>query len=133
MYDIYGRKMSTSPYSKDLREKVINYLKTGAKQKITAKIFGLHHNTVNRWWSRYKKEGNFLARTRPGALRKLNVDSLAKFIDQNSNCKLLDIAKKFNITEAWASVMLKKLGYSYKKNRLPTWKQAKANAQSTVN
>lgn len=117
--DFLRRKMSTSPYSKDLREKVINYLNKGTKQRVAAKIFGLHHNTVNRWWSRYKKELNFLARIRPGALRKLNIDGLTKFVEQNSNCMLSDIAKKFNITEAWASVMLKKLGYSYKKITYP--------------
>jgi transposase len=49
--------MTTSPYSRDLREKVINYLKKGNEQKTASEIFGIHKNTVHRWWIRYKLEG----------------------------------------------------------------------------
>ena len=123
--------MSTSPYSIDLREKVINFLAKGEQQKLAAKIFGLHSNTVNRWWNRYKKEGTFLARRRLGAKRKLKLEELTNFVDQHPDCKLASLAKRFNITEAWASIMLRKIGYSYKKNRLPMWKRTKRNELNT--
>lgn len=56
--------MSTSPYSLDLREKVINYISKGHSQKEASDVFGLHRNTVNRWCIRYKQEGNCAARPR---------------------------------------------------------------------
>ena len=119
--------MRTKPYSKDLREKVINYIQRGESQQSAARVFSLHYNTVNRWWKRYKKEGNFLARIRVGAKRRLNIEELSGFVEENPNCKLSDIAKQLKITVAWASIMLRKIGYSYKKNRLPIWKQVKTN------
>jgi transposase len=42
--NIYGKikgKMSTSPYSKDLRKKVIDYLNKGKSQKEASEIFGI--------------------------------------------------------------------------------------------
>ena len=50
--------MSTSPYSLDLREKVIKYLELGNSQQSASKIFMLNPSTINRWWLRYKREGN---------------------------------------------------------------------------
>ncbi len=40
--------MSTSPYSRDLREKVINYIEKGNSQRSAAKIFDIHENTISR-------------------------------------------------------------------------------------
>ena len=54
--------MSTSPYSEDLRKKVIEYIKKGKSQKETSEVFGIHKNTVNRWSVRYLKEGHYGAR-----------------------------------------------------------------------
>jgi transposase len=58
--------MSTSPYSIDLREKVIKYIESGNSQQSASKIFRLNVSTVNRWWLRYKREGNYAAKKRPG-------------------------------------------------------------------
>lgn len=40
--------MSTSPYSLDLRKKIIEYIKQGNNQAQTAKVFNLHRNTISR-------------------------------------------------------------------------------------
>jgi transposase len=43
-------KMATSPYSEDLRKRVVDYLKRGKKQKECSEIFEVHINTISRWW-----------------------------------------------------------------------------------
>ena len=67
--------MSTSPYSSDLRKKVVNYLEKGGSQKEAVTIFSLHCNTISRWWCRYQKEGLISAKVRLGAKRKLDLES----------------------------------------------------------
>ena len=123
--------MSTSPYSKDLRTKVVNYLEKGGSQKEAAIIFSLHRNTISRWWCRYQKEGVIEARERLGAKRKLDLEKLGLFVENNHDCNLAEIGKHFKITRAWASICLRKIGYSYKKKSLPTWKRAKRKESNT--
>ncbi|WP_417904510.1 helix-turn-helix domain-containing protein [Candidatus Tisiphia endosymbiont of Micropterix aruncella] len=108
--------MSTSPYSQDLREKVINYIEKGNSQISAAKIFDIHKNTINRWKVRKKKEGTILAKARLGFKSKVDKQQLEEFVKNNSNITLKDIGKKFGITGTQVGRILKKLGYSYKKN-----------------
>lgn len=65
--------MSTSPYSIDLREKVIKYIEGGHSHRNSAVVFNIHYQTIGNWWRRYKKEGSFKALPRPGS--KPNMDS----------------------------------------------------------
>ena len=44
--------MTTSPYSIDLRKKVISYLESGKSQKSASEIFAINASTVSRWWLR---------------------------------------------------------------------------------
>ena len=58
--------MSTSPYSLDLREKVISFLENGHSKKETSVVFKLNQKTVFSWYNRYTKEGHYLPRKRFG-------------------------------------------------------------------
>ena len=122
--------MSTSPYSLDLRKKVIEYVKKGNNQAQAAKIFNLHRNTINRWVQKYQKFGNLRPKKRHGLKSKLNLQEIAQFIYEYKNFSLKDIADKFMISSAWASIMIRKLGYRYKKKRIPTWKLVLKNVQN---
>jgi transposase len=117
--------MSTSPYSKDLREKVIKYINSCNSQKSASELFSLHRNTVSRWWNRYKKEGIYTARRRLGRKSKLSFVEIVEYVTNNPDTKLSIIGKKFGISAWHASTVLKKLGFSYKKKTLPTWNQIK--------
>jgi transposase len=123
--------MTTSPYSTDLRKKVINYIKKGNSKKSASEVFSLHRNTVSGWWTRYKIEGSSCAKPRIGARRRLNLEALVKFVKSNPNSTLFDMASKFNATSAWLSICLRKLGFSYKKKPSPMWKQVKKSEKST--
>ena len=108
--------MSTSPYSNDLREKVINYLKKGKTQKEASEVFEVHRNTVSRWNKRYCEEGSCRARKRLGYKSKLSYNKIELFVKNRPDTKLSEIAIEFGISKGHAGVILKKLGYSYKKN-----------------
>jgi transposase len=75
--------MSTSPYSKDLRERVIKFVSSGNTQKSAALLFSLNLSTVNRWYLRYRREGNYLVKKRPWAKSKINDKSLAEYVSAN--------------------------------------------------
>lgn len=123
--------MSTSPYSLDLRRRVINYIKSGNSQVSAAKIFAVNISTVNRWYSRYRSEGNCAPRARLGAKRKVDLEDLTKCIASNPDAKLKDLAKKFGVSIWGIYYWLKKLGYSYKKKPFPMWKLVKKSEENT--
>ena len=58
--------MSTSPYSLDLRKKVIEYINKGNSQKKASSIFNIHKNTISRWCVRKRKEGILSPKIRLG-------------------------------------------------------------------
>lgn len=117
--------MSTSPYSIDLRKKVIDYISKGNSQKSASKVFAIHKNTINRWWIRYKSEGVFAPKIRLGLKSRVDKNELEEFVKNNPNTTLSAAGIKFGITAWQVGRILKKLGFSYKKKRLPIWKQTK--------
>jgi transposase len=123
--------MSTSPYSLDLRRKVITQVESGKSQVSVSKSFDINLSTVSRWWLRYKREGNFLAKPRPGARSKISVEELKSYISKDPNSRLEDMSKEFCISIWGIYYWLKKLGYSYKKKPSPLWKQMRKDERST--
>ena len=119
--------MSTSPYSNDLRKKVINYLNKGKTQKEAAEVFEVHRNTVSRWNKRQCQEGSCAARKRLGYKSKLDYNKIEFFVKDNADTKLSSIGIQFGISKGHAGLILKRLGYSYKKKPFPIWKQTKTN------
>ena len=108
--------MRTSPYSEDLRGKVIEYIKQGKSQQLASKIFGIHKNTINRWWIRYKNEGSYSPRIRLGLKSKVDKNELEEFVRNNPSATLSTIGLKFGISAWQVGRILKKLGFRYKKS-----------------
>ena len=105
-----------SPYSLDLRNEVISYIKSGKTQVSASSVFLLNLSTVNRWHLRYRREGNCLARKRLGARSKVNQEALVEYITPNSDLTPKDLSRELGVS-AWSIYYwLKKLGYSYKKS-----------------
>ena len=123
--------MSTSPYSQDLRERVIEFIKLGNTQKSAATTFSLNLSTVNRWYLRYRREGHCVPKARLGAKRKIDLESLISCITINPNAKLKDLAKYFEVSIWCIYYWLKRLGYRYKKKPIPMWKLAKKKEMHT--
>lgn len=121
--------MSTSPYSLDLREKVILYLRQGHSQRRCAEVFSLNLSTVHRWWKRYKREGHYHPRLRLGSKGKVNPASLANYVKSNPEKTLKQIGGHFGVSDVAILRRLQKLGFSYKKKPLPIWKPMKRSAK----
>lgn len=123
--------MSTSPYSQDLRKKVISYLLSGKSQKSAAQVFKLNQSTISRWWLRHKKEGHCLPRKRLGRAPRLTTEAVKAYVDTHPNFIAAEMGEHFNMTGAGALYWLKKFGYSFKKKHSPTWRRTKKSEKST--
>lgn len=117
--------MSTKPYSIDLREKVIKFLEEGGLRSKAAKIFKMSPTTISTWYTRYKCEGNYNPKKRLGAKPKINSEDFMSYIENNPNITASEIGKKFAISASGAKYWLKKLNFTFKKKRIPMWKQMK--------
>jgi len=127
-----GWVMSTSPYSLDLREKVIAFLQSGKTQKEAAHVFALNKMTVNGWYLRYKKEGHCRPKARPGAKPRLSLEALIKYLEIQKDARLIDIAHAFGLSQSGAHYWTKKLGFTYKKKPSPTWRPRSKNEKNLL-
>jgi transposase len=114
--------MTKKQYSLDLRERVIEYIKSGNEQKTTSKIFKVSKSSISRWWIRYKKEGTIRPKLRLGSRGKIDPEELRIYVETNEDKTLAEIAKVFNASICSVYRRLKKLGFSYKKKPSPIWK-----------
>lgn len=122
--------MSTSPYSLDLRQKVIKYIESGGSQISASKIFSLNKNTVSSWWRRYCSEGSINPRKRLGSKAKVDLEKFILYVESHPNDDAGDIGKYFGISASGARYWLKKIGFSYKKKLIPMWKRMKKKEQN---
>lgn len=122
--------MSTSPYSLDLREKVIKFIAAGNSQRSASQVFNISKTTVNTWYVRYKKDGNCLPKKRIGARPKIEISKFIEYVKDHPDSTTSSIGKHFGMTYGGAHYYLRKLDFSYKKKTLPTWKQIKKSELS---
>lgn len=123
--------MTTSPFSEDLRIRVIKYLEKGNSYKEASKLFELSISSIGRWYRCYKKLGHCKAKARPGAKRKIDLAQLEAYVKSNSDITLKKVAIRFSLSIWTIQYWLKKLAYSYKKKPSPTQKQTKRNETNT--
>jgi transposase len=123
--------MTTSPYSQDLRAKVIDSLNSGNTKTEVAIVFKLNRKTVANWYFRYKNEGHCLARKRLGANPKIRKDDFLSYVNNNPNSTSEEIGKAFSLGASGARYWLKKFGYIYKKKPSPMWKLTPKNRKHT--
>ena len=115
--------MTKKQYSLDLRERVIDYIKSGNDQQTTSKIFKVSKSSVSRWWIRYEKEGTIRPRVRLGSKGKIAPEKLEIYVQATEDKTLAEIAKLFGVSICSVYKRLKKLGFSDKKKPFPMWKQ----------
>jgi transposase len=117
----------TKSYSEDLRKKVIEYLVEGNSYEKASKLFKISVSAIGRWYRKYKKEGNYVAKKRGGSKRKIDLELLQHYVNTNENMTLKAASKIFKVSIFTISHWLKRLGYSYKKKPSPMWRLAKKN------
>ena len=125
--------MSTSPYSLDLRKKVIEYIESGRSQKSAISVFKLNPSTISRWWLRYKREGHYKAKARVGKKPKLTELEVQNYIEANPNFKTSQMGKHWGMSNVGVLYYLRKFGFRYKKKPLAMWKQMRKKEKATKN
>ena len=118
------------PYSKDFREKVINYVKKNNSCNAASIKFDIAPNTVRNWYKRYRAEGHYLTRKIGGKKGRLTRELVELYVKSNPNFILSEMGKHFNMTAEGARYWLKKFGYRYKKKATHSWKQAQKRGWS---
>jgi transposase len=112
-----------APYSVDLREKVLKYLEKNNSQAEASKLFNIGESTVQRWASQYKKQGYVKPRKRPYAFRRIDPEELKKFLEDNPDLFLFEIAQHFSVTLQAIFYACKRLKITRKKRARSTWKE----------
>lgn len=78
-------------YSLDLRERVVNYVKSGGKKSDAARIFEVSYWCVMDWC----KRDNLNYKKSPGRPRKFDWNKLEEDIKNNPDKRLIDRAEDF--------------------------------------
>jgi transposase len=115
-------------YSLDLRKRVIKYVENGGIQEKAASIFGVSPKTVSNW-IRKKREGNLSPITRENKPRKINYDSLRKYIEKHPDAYLREIAEELEVTPQAVFYACKRLRITLKKRHLAIRSEMKKKEQ----
>ena len=108
-------------YSYDLRLKVIKYLEKKGTIKAASELFNINRKTVMAWKKLKKATGDVREKTGYQVCHRLIIKDNARFralVEANVGKNSKELAKLWHEQVSCKSVLrlLKKLGYSYKKN-----------------
>ena len=109
------------PYSNDLRRKALKMIDEGMQQREVSRLLSVNRSTLFRWKKRRKLEGNFDFKgynKNKDKVKIKNISKFSKFLEDHKTLSLVDMADKFEHDVCYTTIykLIKKLGYSYKKN-----------------
>ena len=114
------------PYSIDLRKRAVNYIKQGNSYASASRRYEVSHETVRKWYIRYKTEGHYNQKE-----KQHNPTEFEHYVNSHPSATLAQIGSHFGMTGRSAHYYMKKFGFSYKKKSHATWKQRNANENNT--
>jgi len=106
-----------SQYSNTLRKRVLEEIDKKVARNVVAKQFSIHINTINNWL-RLRKEGENNWKTKTRQLRGskiIDLEKLEKYVQENPDMYLEEIAKEFNSNDSTISYWILKMGFTRKK------------------
>lgn len=109
----------TYGYSKDLREKALEYFDRGHSRSDVCDVFGIHRHTFASWL-RLRSSGEDLSpRANMSGKRPHKIDSerLKAYVEADPNAYLHEIAAVFSVSDVGIMKALRRLGITRKKNR----------------
>lgn len=111
-------------YDINYKKRAVEYQIEGHTYKETCKVFKISETTLTRWIKR-SKENNLENKIPVRKPKKIYPEKLVKYINENPDAYLVEIAQEFNCTEGAIRKALKKLGITRKKRLLHTKNNAK--------
>ena len=121
----------SKPYSLDLRKRAVKYIEQGSSYLSASRRYEISHETVRKWYIRYKAEGHYNQRPRKGKKSSIVQSEFEHYVNSHPSATLAQIGSHFGMTGRSAHYYMKKFGFSYKKKSLATWKQRTANENNT--
>lgn len=103
-------------YSLDLREKAVSHYKKFGNKSETAKIFGIHQDTLKNWIEKLKKGSLAAFKTGPKGFRKVNPAEVKAAIKEKPDMTLKELGDMFKVSHVAIWKILRKQGFVYKKN-----------------
>ena len=102
-------------YSKDLREKVMEYRANHSMRK-TAETFGISVSAIQDWEKIQKETGRLDKKPLERKWRKIDPEKLCAYVNEHPDEFLEEIAQGFGCTGEAIRLALKKLKITRKKN-----------------
>lgn len=124
-----------SPYSYDLRQKVIKAIDGGMSKTQVSSIFKISRNTINTWLHRRRETGDIIALTgyQKGYNPKIpDLEQFRKFAQINGSKTQKEMADEWpdKVSARTISKALKKIGYTRKKKLTVTEKEMKTKERN---
>jgi len=101
-------------YDKNYKKRAIEYHEEGNTIRATTKVFGISPSTLNDWLNQYRNKAE-CKREKRIYQHKINEKDLLKYLDENSDAYLSEIAEYFNCCTSTAWNSLKRLNITRKK------------------
>ena len=121
-------------YSEDLRKKIVEALRRGATKSETARSFGVSRSSVKRY-AKLAEQGRSLApKKRPGSKPKMDETARRLLEADLEECPAATLSERreflrrvagLSVSESTVSRMLRRLGWSRKKDR---WERESATS-----
>lgn len=110
-------------YSIDLRTRVLEYLKKNYDKEAASQLFQVSRATIYRWLTRNKEKGHINPIKRKYAYKKIEDEKLRKYIEENQDNFLYEIADHFQVKPATIFYACKRLKITRKKRHYLTKKR----------
>jgi putative transposase len=120
-------------YSVDLREKVLNFVSSGASKRKAGKVFGIGEDSVYRWIRLQNTQGNLNPKKPIFSPKKIDPDELRKYVETNPDHTLKEIAAVMKVSFHTVWKWLKRLKITIKKKRFATRNVMKKNVKNLKN
>ena len=103
-------------YDIKYRRRAIDYWGEGNNKRKTAEVFKVSPTTLQKWKSQLKETGTLESKKRAETWRKIDPEKLKKYIEDNPDAYLREIAAEFGCTVHSVEKALTRLKITRKKN-----------------
>jgi len=103
-------------YGKELRRRAIEYWDNGHSKSETSAVFQVGTTTLQRWKSQLNESGTLTPKKRKGTWRKIDPEKLSKYVKDNPDAYMHEIAEAFGVRLFAIEKALKRLKITRKKN-----------------
>jgi len=119
-------------YSKDLREKVMNYIAKGHTQEEASRVYEVSVSAIKEWKKLIAETGSLSKRELDRKPRKYTSEKMAEILTEQPDAYLSEIAERFdNGSISGVQTALKRMRITVKKRQYSTRNGAKKNVVST--